>query len=195
MPDCRQRRAPHRTVGRGSADPSVCITLSFADGSLGTIHYLTGGHASFPKERVEVFAGGRVLQLDNFRRLRAYGWPGFKSQRLWRQDKGQYACAAAFVAAIQGGAVSPIPLEEILEVSRAADRSERSGTALSSLANYFHTLRYLRPVQVFGRIRFKLCRPRPDARAAPPLREPSACATPRRFAHGNQCWAPTASGF
>jgi predicted dehydrogenase len=101
-----------------SDDPSVSITLSFADGSLGTIHYVTGGHASFPKERVEAFAGGRVLQLDNFRRLRAFGWPGFKSQRLWRQDKGQYACAAAFLAAIKSAQGSPIPLEEILEISR-----------------------------------------------------------------------------
>jgi uncharacterized heparinase superfamily protein len=41
---------------------------------------------------------------------------------------------------------------------------------LNSLANYFHTLRYLRPVQIFGRARFKLWRPRPDERAAPPLR-------------------------
>ena len=111
-----------RTGGEqsGSVDPSVCITLSFADGSIGTIHYLTGGHVSFPKERIEAFAGGRVLQLDNFRRLRAYGWPRFKSQRLWRQDKGQYACAAAMVRAIKTGNASPIPLEEILEVSRAA---------------------------------------------------------------------------
>lgn len=101
-----------------SDDPSLCITLSFADGSLGTIHYLTRGHASFPKERVEAFAGGRVLQLDNFRRLRGFGWPGFGSQRLWRQDKGQKACAAAFVNAVKDGHASPISLEEILEVSR-----------------------------------------------------------------------------
>jgi len=110
-----------RTGGEnaGSGDPSVCITLSFADGSLGTIHYLTGGHASFPKERVEVFCGGGVLQLDNFRRLRAYGWPRTGSKRLWRQDKGQFACAAATVRAIKAGGESPIPLDEILEVSRA----------------------------------------------------------------------------
>jgi uncharacterized heparinase superfamily protein len=44
---------------------------------------------------------------------------------------------------------------------------------LSSVSNYFHTLRYLRPIQVFGRVRFKLLRPRPDERAAPPLRVPS----------------------
>lgn len=109
-----------RTGGdKRPADPSVCVTLTFADGSLGTIHYLTDGHASYPKERVEAFAGGRVLQLDNFRRLRAYGWPGFRSQRLWRQDKGQNACASAFVGAIKTGAAPPIPLDEILEVSRA----------------------------------------------------------------------------
>jgi predicted dehydrogenase/threonine dehydrogenase-like Zn-dependent dehydrogenase len=102
-----------------SNDPSVCITLSFADGSLGTIHYLTDGHASFPKERVEVFAAGRVLQLDNFRRLRAFGWPGFKRQYLWRQDKGQNTCSAAFVKSLKAGEAAPIPLEEILEVSRA----------------------------------------------------------------------------
>jgi predicted dehydrogenase/threonine dehydrogenase-like Zn-dependent dehydrogenase len=110
-----------RRTGGGDTrpcDPSFCITLSFADGSIGTIHYLTGGHPSFPKERIEAFAGGGVLQLDNFRRLRAHGWPHFKSQRLWRQDKGQIACAAAFVRAIKTGDVSPIPLEEILEVSR-----------------------------------------------------------------------------
>jgi uncharacterized heparinase superfamily protein len=45
---------------------------------------------------------------------------------------------------------------------------------LSSLANYFHTLRYLRPAQILGRIRFKLWRPRPDERAAPPLRTATA---------------------
>jgi predicted dehydrogenase len=104
--------------GAGSADPSVSITLTFADGSLGTVHYLTAGHASFPKERVEVFAGGRVLQLDNFRRLRGHGWPHFTSQRLWRQDKGQNSCVEAFIRAITAGQASPIPLEEILEVSR-----------------------------------------------------------------------------
>jgi predicted dehydrogenase len=104
----------------GEADPSVSITLSFSDGSMGVIHYLTAGHASFPKERVEVFVGGRVLQLDNFRRLRAFGWPRFKSQRLWTQDKGQNACVCAFVGAIKAGHASPIPLDEIFEVSRTA---------------------------------------------------------------------------
>ena len=44
------------------------ISLFFADGSFGTIHYLANGGKVFPKERIEVFAGDAVLQLDNFRK-------------------------------------------------------------------------------------------------------------------------------
>jgi predicted dehydrogenase len=102
------------------SDDKAVITLRFADGSLGSIQYLANGHKSFPKERLEVFAGGRILQLDNFRRLTGYGWPGFSKMTLWRQDKGQKACAAAFVRAVQHGGPSPIPLAEVMEVTRAS---------------------------------------------------------------------------
>jgi len=99
---------------------TVSISLAFADGSIGTVHYFANGSKAFPKERLEVFAAGRVLQLDNFRKLAGYGWPGFQRMNLWRQDKGQKACAAAFVQAVQQGGPAPIPLDEILEVSRIA---------------------------------------------------------------------------
>ncbi len=97
---------------------TVTLELRFADGSIGTVHYFANGNKSFPKERVEVFSEGRVLQLNNFRRLTGYGWPGFKKMNLWHQDKGQRACAAAFVQAVAQGGRAPIPLEEILEVSK-----------------------------------------------------------------------------
>jgi len=100
------------------AEDKASITLGFADGSFGTILYLANGAASFPKERVEVFAAGRVLQLDNFRKLKGFGWPGFKKMNLWKQDKGQNACAAAFLSAIEHGTATPITPEEIFEVAR-----------------------------------------------------------------------------
>jgi len=99
-------------------EDKASITLGFADGSFGTILYLANGAASFPKERVEVFAAGRVLQLDNFRKLKGFGWPGFKKMNLWKQDKGQNACAAAFLSAIEQGTATPISPEEIFEVAR-----------------------------------------------------------------------------
>lgn len=98
-------------------EDKASITLGFEDGSFGTILYFANGAASFPKERVEVFAAGRVLQLDNFRRLKGYGWPGFSKLNLWKQDKGQNACAAAFLHAVEKG-VAAIPPEEIFEVAR-----------------------------------------------------------------------------
>lgn len=97
---------------------NVTFTLSFADGSFGTVHYLSSGHKSFPKERLEIFCAGRILQLDNFRSLRGYGWPGFAKTALWRQDKGQVACASAFVEAIRKGQPSPIPFAELVETAR-----------------------------------------------------------------------------
>ncbi len=106
--------------GQGMLSDKVSFTLCFADGSMGTVHYLANGHKSFPKERLEVFCAGRILQLDNFRSLRGYGWPGFAKMDLWRQDKGQAACAAAFVDAIRLGQPAPIPFEELVEVTRTS---------------------------------------------------------------------------
>jgi predicted dehydrogenase/threonine dehydrogenase-like Zn-dependent dehydrogenase len=112
-----QARRMGDTPGVPVTEDKASITLGFADGSFGTILYLANGATSFPKERVEVFAAGRVLQLDNFRRLNGYGWPGFSKLNLWKQDKGQNACAAAFLLAVEKG-VAAIPPEEIFEVAR-----------------------------------------------------------------------------
>jgi len=100
-------------------EDKATILLGFEDGSMGAIHYFANGSPRFPKERIEVFAAGRVLQLDNFRSLKAYGWPGFSAMRLWRQDKGHNQCAAAFLKSVESGGPPPIPPEEIFEVARA----------------------------------------------------------------------------
>ncbi|WP_090143138.1 bi-domain-containing oxidoreductase [Limnohabitans sp. DM1] len=112
-----QARRMGDSPGMVITEDKVSITLGFEDGSFGTILYLANGAASFPKERVEVFAAGRVLQLDNFRKLKGYGWPGFSKMNLWKQDKGQNACAAAFLQAVQAGTPA-IPHDEIFEVAR-----------------------------------------------------------------------------
>ncbi|MCB1806137.1 MAG: dehydrogenase, partial [Candidatus Competibacteraceae bacterium] len=98
----------------------VSFSLRFADGSIGTVHYLANGHKSFPKERLDVFCAGRVLQLDNFRKLKGFGWPGFRHMNLWRQNKGQDACAASFVECIRNNRPAPIPFAELIEVSRVS---------------------------------------------------------------------------
>ena len=101
-------------------EDKATITLGFRDGSFGSIHYFANGSNAFPKERVEVFTAGRTLQLDNFLKLRGYGWPGFRTQSLASQNKGQKECAAAFLRAVQDGQQSPIAPAELFEVARAA---------------------------------------------------------------------------
>lgn len=113
-----QSRAMGQTAGTAVTEDKSSITLGFADGSFGTIHYLANGASDFPKERIEVFSNGGVLQLDNFRKIAAFGWPGFRKKNLLRQDKGQKHCANAFLQAIQEGTASPIRPEEIFEVAR-----------------------------------------------------------------------------
>ena len=106
--------------GMGITDDKASITLTFEDGSFGTIHYLANGGKAFPKERIEVFTNDAVLQLDNFRKLTGFGWTGFKNDKQFKQDKGQLACTLAFVDAIKQGQAAPINFDEILEVARVS---------------------------------------------------------------------------
>jgi predicted dehydrogenase/threonine dehydrogenase-like Zn-dependent dehydrogenase len=106
--------------GVAVTEDKAVITLGFADGSFGTINYLANGAKDFPKERIEAFCAGRVLHLDNFRKLTGYGWSNFKKMSSWSQDKGQDACAAAFLNAVADGKPSPIPTSEIFEVARVS---------------------------------------------------------------------------
>lgn len=109
-------------IGRHPAveirDDKVSITLEFADGSVATILYLANGHKGFPKERVEVFAAGRVLRLDNFLKLKGWGWSDFNKMNLFSQNKGANAIVAAFLRSVREGKAPPIPRDEILEVSQ-----------------------------------------------------------------------------
>jgi predicted dehydrogenase/NADPH:quinone reductase-like Zn-dependent oxidoreductase len=112
--------------GRYSNDNVVC-SLRFADGSQGTISYLANGDKSYSKERIEVFGGGNVAVLEDFRRLelvRSGKKRIFRS--LVRQDKGHRGEWQAFINAIQTGAESPIPFHEIASTMRATFALEES---------------------------------------------------------------------
>ncbi|MFH0958614.1 MAG: hypothetical protein V1897_07905, partial [Pseudomonadota bacterium] len=54
----------------------------------------------------------------NFQTLKGYDWPGFKKMNLWRQDKGHKESIKRFLNAIGSREQSPIPFEEILEITK-----------------------------------------------------------------------------
>jgi predicted dehydrogenase len=121
-------------AGAYSNDNVVC-SLRFANGSHGAITYLANGDRSYSKERIEVFGGGRVGALEDFRRLELVrGGRRQVFRSFLRQDKGHRAELAAFVTAIQTGGVSPIPLNEIvtsMATTFALEESRRSGQPVS----------------------------------------------------------------
>ena len=67
-----------------------------------------------------LFCDNAVLQLNNFRGLRGYGWNGFSKMNLWSQDKGQKNCVDAFMQSVREGGKNPIPQDEIFEVARVS---------------------------------------------------------------------------
>lgn len=101
-------------------EDNVVINLSFSDGSIGIVSYLANGDRRLPKERVEVFTGGKVAILDNFRSLEmiSKGHRTVVRSRL-RQDKGHNGEWLAFSKAIIAGSPPPIPYDHLLGVTQA----------------------------------------------------------------------------
>jgi predicted dehydrogenase/threonine dehydrogenase-like Zn-dependent dehydrogenase len=120
--------------GKYSND-NVISLLGFADGSQGTISYLANGDKSYSKERIEVFGGGAVAVLEDFRRIELVrGGRKQVYRSRWRQDKGHRGEWEAFVAAIQTGGESPIPFAEIMQTMLATfslDESLSTGQPIS----------------------------------------------------------------
>jgi len=105
------------------SDENVVIALRFANGSQGTISYLANGDRSYSKERVEVFGGGAVAVLEDFRRLELVRHGRKQTLRSrFRPDKGHRAELEAFAAAIRGRGELPISFEEIVSATLATLR-------------------------------------------------------------------------
>jgi predicted dehydrogenase len=133
--------APTSVSARGLPDDgryqedNVLLTFTYPDGSIGTVTYLANGDKAFAKERVEVFSGGRVAVLDDFRSLEmARAGKRQVVRSFLSQDKGHRAAWQTFLAAIRTGAPPPIPYDHLLGVTRAtlaAVESLRSGQVMS----------------------------------------------------------------
>jgi predicted dehydrogenase len=105
---------------RGPEKGDVQATFRFANGASGTIAYLTGGNARFPKETLDATGGGRSARLDNFKTATVWSARG-KSATKARggQDKGQQSEMAEFVEAVRTGGPMPIGIDSLLATTRA----------------------------------------------------------------------------
>jgi predicted dehydrogenase/threonine dehydrogenase-like Zn-dependent dehydrogenase len=101
---------------------SVFITLRFADGSNGSIAYLSEGDKGLPKERVEIFGSRKTFVLDDFRSGIGYASGGPKEFSLKVQDKGQRGQVQRICAAVLEGGPAPIDLTDLAATTRATFR-------------------------------------------------------------------------
>ena len=84
-------------------DDNVHITLSYADGSLAHVAYLSNGSKAWDAERAEVFCDNKVAGLRDFRRLDLARGMSRRRKRLWiGSDKGHAGQIAAFLSAVSG---------------------------------------------------------------------------------------------
>jgi predicted dehydrogenase/threonine dehydrogenase-like Zn-dependent dehydrogenase len=98
---------------------NAIITLRFENGSQGVINYFSNGSKAYAKERVEIFSQGRILILDNFRKLKGYGFRDFSSMST-SLDKGHKNQFLQLIQQVKAGGTSLIPFEELINTTKAS---------------------------------------------------------------------------
>ncbi len=113
---------PVSVYANAMADPSnlndtLNVTLTYQNGSIGTISYLANGDKRVPKERIEIFSHGTAAIVDDFKKLTTYSNGKKKRKKLLSQDKGQKEEVKQFVNAILNGTAEIISFKEIYNTS------------------------------------------------------------------------------
>ncbi len=104
----------------GASASDLVITMSFANGAIASLSYVTNGHPRFPKEVFEASAGGRSARLDNFRAATVWGGSPRRTRRSFGAvDKGQRDQLKAFLSAVRTGGPMPISLPSLAATTKA----------------------------------------------------------------------------
>ncbi|MBT3278734.1 MAG: Gfo/Idh/MocA family oxidoreductase [Phycisphaerales bacterium] len=108
-------------MGQGVAvrEDKMSIVLSFEDGSVGTVNYFGNGNKAYSKETIDVYSEGRILHLDNFRKLTGHGFSGFKKLKT-KINKGHQTEFKLFTEAVAAGGEPMIPLAELTNATLAS---------------------------------------------------------------------------
>ncbi len=107
-------------------DDQCFITLKHANGNISSVAYISSGDKGFPKERVEVFGGGRIAVIDDFRRITFSQDGRTRVKRLREQNKGHGNLIAAFFRSVSEGCTPPIEWHDVRAVSLASILAVRS---------------------------------------------------------------------
>lgn len=116
---------PDATAGTDNAS----ILLQYKNGANGVVNYFSNGNKAYSKERIEIYAQGKNMIIDNFRRAKYYGYKSAGMKK--NQDKGHFEQFSRFLTHLKSDRPAIIPFEEIINTSRvaiAAVESLKKGT-------------------------------------------------------------------
>ncbi len=116
-------------AARGNGIPpndNLVVNISFKNECVASIVYSGLGDPSFPKERLEVFGGGAVYVVDDFRELLIVRQGKKKRKKQFFQDKGHREEVRRFIEAVKTGSEMPIPFEEIVATTLTTLKIEES---------------------------------------------------------------------
>lgn len=105
---------------KSQKNDTLSISFEYENGSIATINYFSNGNSQYHKENIEVFIGNKILKLDNFKKLRGYGWNNFKSMNLWSQDKGHKNAINEFITSCMDNHDSPILFQDLYDVTKVS---------------------------------------------------------------------------
>ncbi|UCE10723.1 MAG: Gfo/Idh/MocA family oxidoreductase, partial [Candidatus Thorarchaeota archaeon] len=106
------------------ANDNVVVTMRWTDGSLATLVYTALGHRGLPKERIEIYANGSSIVIDDFKNMELYGF-GERSIRLKKKDKGHYQQLVELSRFLRGEKADIISFQESVKAMRMAFEAEK----------------------------------------------------------------------
>lgn len=98
---------------------NASILLKYENGTNAVINYFANGSKAYAKERVEVYSQERTLVMDNWRKLKGYGFKGFSGESS-SQDKGHAEQFKLLVQAVKQGGQAIIPMDELVNTTKAS---------------------------------------------------------------------------
>ena len=98
---------------------NASILLKYENGTNAVINYFANGSKAYAKERLEVYHHERTLVLDNWRKLKGYGFNNFNSASSG-QDKGHQNQFNLLIESVKNGGESIIPISELVNTTLAS---------------------------------------------------------------------------
>ncbi|MDJ0636144.1 MAG: bi-domain-containing oxidoreductase [Xenococcaceae cyanobacterium MO_188.B29] len=105
---------------------NVAVIVTYENGSIGNLLYLTQGAQKVPKESLEVFGDGCTVQLHNFESLTIFKDTQQRKIKTRGIDKGQKEEMNAFVSAVKSGLAMSISIDSLMDTTLATLATEES---------------------------------------------------------------------